>query len=143
MSRNYEVSVTVKDYNPDNNDAICDAMDEEGCDNHDVYESGPPEARVLSYGGFSMQLGGGETEDEFTRRLSRAVWKANNGPCIVETSMIDIDNAPCENNECGEDEFNEDMQQYLCPDCGSRWYHPKGDPEECASCGAMVQEIPF
>jgi len=144
MSRSYQASLKVTGYNPERSAAIRNAV-EEDCGHDDDLDPDEREydgVNELNYYGFHITLCGGETEDEFTRRVARGIWKANNGPCTVETTIVDIENAPSDFNQCGAEEFAEDMQQYVCPDCGLRWYHPKGEPKEC-TCGAMVQEVPF
>jgi hypothetical protein len=41
-------------------------------------------------------LAGGETEEDFTSRVARAVWKAHGAYVGITVSATDIENAPCE-----------------------------------------------
>jgi hypothetical protein len=50
-------------------------------------------------------LCGGETEGEFTRRLSIAIWKANGAFCDVTVTATYLEERPCETYSLDEDDY--------------------------------------
>jgi hypothetical protein len=48
-------------------------------------------------------LGGGETEDEFAKRMAQAVFKANGKPCKVHVEATYLDDPPHEDYDFDED----------------------------------------
>jgi hypothetical protein len=52
-------------------------------------------------------LCGGETEDQFARRLAKAVFKANGKPCKVIVRATCLENLPCKTHSF--DENNADL----------------------------------
>jgi hypothetical protein len=51
-------------------------------------------------------LCGGETEEEFAERLSKAVWRANGGYCVVNVVAVCLEYLPGEEYQLDEDEYN-------------------------------------
>ena len=90
MSRYYKMSVTIKGFQPERMDAIKAAAEEEWpFDDWYEYE-GSLTASAES------NLGGGTTEEEFTERLSLAVWKANGDYCEVSVNATYLEELPYE-----------------------------------------------
>jgi len=52
-------------------------------------------------------LCGGETENRFSRRLAKAVFEANGGPCQVVVDATCLEDLPYETYSFGEDEYGE------------------------------------
>jgi hypothetical protein len=55
-------------------------------------------------------LGGGETEEEFAKRLSVAIIKANGAPCHVRVVATCLDDLPCNVHECKEESLWEEIK---------------------------------
>ena len=93
MSRYYSMSVVITDFQADHAEAIRNAasMQWDFCDWYDL------ENRLSASGDGS--LCGGEAEDEFSKRLVQAVWKANKGFCIVTVGCTYMENLPYEEYE--------------------------------------------
>lgn len=92
MSRYYTMGVSVTGVNPKKFADIKEACKEEwDYEDSDFYE-GPDFIEASS----SSNLGGGESEEEFTDRLAKAVWKANAGFCVVEVRATYLEDLPCE-----------------------------------------------
>lgn len=88
MSRAYEMSVTIAGYDLARIEKIKAAAGEEW-PFQDWCDSG--EDLTASAEG---QLCGGESEEEFTERLSLAVWKANGEYCEVVVDATYLDDLP-------------------------------------------------
>ena len=100
MSRYYSMSVTITGAAPDRFDPIMAAASAEwGFD--DWYS----QKGVLTASG-DAQLVGGETEEQFAERLSRAVWKANGGPCQVDVTATHLNELPCESYSLGAGDYD-------------------------------------
>ena len=68
-------------------------------------------------------LCGGETEEAFTERLAKAVWKANGDYCEVEVQALYLDELPYETYICDEDRY-EELTEEPCGDPGSDLLEP-------------------
>ena len=90
MSRYFSMFVRISGANPNRTEAVQQAAEGEWPFD-DWYESDS----VLTSGG-DGQLGGGESDDEFSQRLAKAIWAANVGFCEVEVSSTYLDDLPCE-----------------------------------------------
>jgi hypothetical protein len=95
MSRYYEMDVKVENYNLDHEAAIKAAMREEWNfeDDFEDHDTLDPEKAVLMLSGRSS-LCGGESEEDFATRLSREIWMANKGPCLVEVLATYLEDLP-------------------------------------------------
>ncbi len=56
-------------------------------------------------------LGGGETEEEFAKRLSIAILKANGAPCKIRVVATCLDDLPCNIHECNEKSLWEEIKK--------------------------------
>ena len=90
MSRAYEMSVTIAGYDLARIEKIKAAAGEEW-PFQDWCDSG--EDLTASAEG---QLCGGESEEEFTERLSLAIWKANGAYCAVTVDATYLESLPYE-----------------------------------------------
>jgi hypothetical protein len=102
MSRSYEASITISNYNVSNEFWIKDVC----FDNWNWDELKQTSNNNEIYGFGKSSLCGGEHEEEFARRLTRAIWKANNGFCKVEIVMTCLENLPFEVYQLDENEYH-------------------------------------
>lgn len=95
MSRVYEMSFTISDYNPDNRERLEEALEglwELYDDSYDTEsESGGPAFTMHG----EANLTGGESEEEFFRRVAKAL-RAIDGGCGVEVTATYLENLPYE-----------------------------------------------
>ena len=110
MSRHYRMNITIRDYNKEKIPDITDAVEEIWEEAETKYQ----DENELFYGAEGW-LCGGEGEEEFTRRLAKAVFEANGAPCDVEVGAVYLDDLPCEIHRIGpeqdKDEVDEIMQE--------------------------------
>ena len=105
MSRWYEMSVTIAEYDPKRRAEIEYAAAEERPEFTDWTAISIPldnPAPTLSCAG-QGSLCGGETGDQFARRLTVAIFKANRGRCKVEVRTTCLENLPYESHTPGDD----------------------------------------
>lgn len=101
MSQSYRMHLEIKNFNPHRKDEIIAAADAmwEFEDWWETEDAG----RFMSATGDDF-LTGGESDDEFAQRLSKAVWKANLGFCKVVVVSTYLENIPCETFELTEED---------------------------------------
>ena len=105
MSRRYRMDVEVMKYDTEKVDAVVDALNGEW----EFNVEGPTDLigdEALGGTGESC-LCGGESEEEFAQRVSKAVWAANGGFCEVYIRCYDLENIPCQTYEYDEETFKE------------------------------------
>jgi hypothetical protein len=100
MSRLYSMTVEIAGYDPARKGAIQAAAAAEWPFEEDWIDNG---ARMQASGG--GQLCGGETEEEFTERLSLAVWRANGAFCEVVVDATYMEELPHETHCLDEDDY--------------------------------------
>ena len=100
MSRYYEMMITISDMAPDRKDAV-EAAARAEWDFGDCYEG--EGCMTLSGNG---QLGGGESEDEFAQRITRAIWQANGQFCSVEVCATYLESLPCETYQLDKSDYD-------------------------------------
>ena len=99
MSRAYQMNITINDALGDRHKSIRDAVQQEWqiddwfVANGEIYVEG------------ASSLVGGETEDEFADRLSKAIWRANEGYCPVMVVAINLEDLPHETHLRDEEDF--------------------------------------
>ena len=97
MSRYYDMGVEILGYAPGREDQIKQAAEKEW-----------PFVDWSSSGDENLQasaqdsLGGGESEEQFTERLSVAIWRANGNFCEVVVGAAYLDNLPYETHVLNE-----------------------------------------
>jgi hypothetical protein len=100
MSRYYNMSVTIKGDDPERTEEIKAAADEEwGFEEWLTHN----EALFASSDG---SLCGGETEEEFAERISKAIWQANGSFCDVTVNATYMEELPCESYSLDEKDYH-------------------------------------
>jgi hypothetical protein len=90
MSRAYHMSVHISDYDRSRGTPIQDAAEKEW-----PFDDWDDDGEALhGYGDGS--LAGGESEEEFTERLAKAVWQANGAYCGVAVDATYMESLPYE-----------------------------------------------
>ena len=107
MSRLYEMAVTVSEFNPEKEEAIKDAAENEWDFEDNDWQEDPYAERdndsLFNYG--QSSLCGGEGEEEFTDRISKAIWKANGAFCPVLVRATYLEELPYEEYTANEDDY--------------------------------------
>ena len=99
MSRYYEMSVEISGYSPDKLATIQDATSNLWpFSDWDEYDN------TLSASGCE-HLCGGESEQEFTERLSLAVWRANGAYCKISVNATYLESLPFETHSLTEADY--------------------------------------
>jgi hypothetical protein len=65
---------------------------------------------MRSYG--ESQLCGGETEEQFTERLTAAIWRANGAYCEVVVDATYLESLPYETHSLNEDDYSRLMENH-------------------------------
>jgi hypothetical protein len=99
MSRSYGMTITIKDARPEHHETIRTAI-EEAWAVDDWLVTGD---EILVMGDSS--LGGGETEEEFADRVSAAIWRENEGFCLVVVNAVYMEVLPYESYCRDEDDY--------------------------------------
>jgi hypothetical protein len=103
MSRFYEMSVEVSGHDRAKVAEIQAAAEQEW-EFDDWWFAGDDDAATMHASG-QNSLCGGETEEEFTERLSLAIWRANGGYCHVSVDATYLENLPYETHELDEADY--------------------------------------
>jgi len=103
MSRFYEMSVEVSGHDPAKSSEIQSAAGQEWPFD-DWWFAGDDDAATMHASG-QGSLCGGESEDEFTERLSLAIWRANSAFCRVSVDATYLENLPYETHELDESDY--------------------------------------
>lgn len=97
MSRFYNMQIQISKFNKNRIKQITEACaDEWSFDELDIYKA---KTNSILSGEAEGYLGGGETEEEFTDRISEAIWKANKGYCPVSVTATYLEDMPYEIHE--------------------------------------------
>lgn len=99
MSRYYEMSVEIFNYNHEKQTEIEEAAEDEWEFDEEWYCRFPEDGSPLMSNSGRSYLTGGESEEEFTQRLTEAVWKANEAFCRVVIIATCLEEIPCETHE--------------------------------------------
>ncbi len=99
MSRLYGMQLVVLGHNPDKIANIEAAAEGEWPFADWVIEDGEMEATGDEF------LCGGESEEEFAERLSKAIWLANGSYCHVVVRATFLENLPFDTHELTEDDY--------------------------------------
>jgi len=100
MSRYYEMIITVSARALGRKDAIEEAARAEW-DFGDCYEG--EDSMTLSGDGC---LCGGESEDEFAQRITKAIWQTNGQFCSVEVCATYLESLPYETYQLDKDDYD-------------------------------------
>jgi hypothetical protein len=107
MSRSYEMAVIITGFEKSRLQKIKKACRAEWDFEQDEFsvDGDAKSLRALTGHGISS-LCGGESEEEFSDRLSKAVWKANGKYCGVEVQALYLDaTPPSDDHVRGEDDY--------------------------------------
>ncbi len=102
MSRYYSMTVRITKPDPSRINAIKEAAEFEW-DTFENWDSIEGDV-LMSFGEGSLY--GGETEDAFADRLTRAIWSANGCFCEVGVIATYLDDLPYEEYSLDEDDYN-------------------------------------
>jgi hypothetical protein len=100
MSRPYDMSVEISGYDPAKVSEIQAAATEEWPFND---WSSPDETTM--YASAQSTLCGGESEEQFTERLTVAIWRANGSYCDVSVNATYLDDLPYETHTLDESDY--------------------------------------
>lgn len=120
MSRMYEMHVEIENVNSDIKEAVIEACTEEWPfsewhEDEESKKSRKGKYRLESWG--QSNLCGGESEEEFTRRLKAAIWKAAGTYVPVMVYATFMENLPCETYGSTAAEYKEWKKQDADEDC--------------------------
>lgn len=99
MSRYYGMNVTISGYNQQNAEAIMDAAKGEW----PFAEWFDSDDQITAYA--ENNLCGGETEEQFTERITVAIWRANGAYCEVSVDATYLESLPYETHSLDEDDY--------------------------------------
>jgi hypothetical protein len=114
MSRAYQMNMIVRGYDPAYKKEIRESVNEVwGIE--DEWDLSPDSELQMGYStpgiyfhGEDYALYGGESEEEFTLRLSQRVWEANGGKyCSIEVQAIYLEEIPYECHITTSEQFEE------------------------------------
>ena len=101
MSRYYSMHVTITGAAPERIEVVKEAARTEW-EFDDWHECGGVLTTCRE-----DRLCGGETEEEFARRLAKAIWAANAGFCQVEVAATYLEDLPYEEYNFDEDDYRQ------------------------------------
>ena len=96
MSRSYDMTVEISGYDPDKASEIQAAAEREWPFSDWWLAGDEDESEPKMQASAEHSLAGGESEEEFTERLSLAIWRANGGYCEVIVNATFLENLPYE-----------------------------------------------
>lgn len=120
MSRMYCMSVEIKNFDIMNKPDIKDAAARiwHGFSNWSAIGHWPvighpggsePEFSLLSEGNGGLMSG--ESEGEFTDRLARAIWEANDGYCLIYVTATCLEDLPCTYHDRNKKDYKRLLEQ--------------------------------
>ena len=101
MSRSYEMAIEISGIKKEKRKQVRKAVEREwnmevfDCDGKDAFASG------------QGSLCGGESEEEFSQRMARAIWQANGGYCEVTVEAAYLDELPYETYSFGPKDYKQ------------------------------------
>lgn len=105
MSRYYEMGVEISGHDPEKADQIKQAAENEWpFDNWWSADEGDLRASAQD------SLCGGESEEQFTERLSVAIWRANGDFCEVVVNATYLEDLPHETHSLDQDDYDRLIQ---------------------------------
>ncbi len=113
MSRLYEMHVEISGFNPEKRDAIHRAAEKEWpFEDWDMFSR--KDAGACDSACTEGSLCGGESDEEFAKRLTAAIWQANEAYCQVTVQAIYLEDLPHE-DYCFEQADYQEWQQKQQP----------------------------
>jgi hypothetical protein len=107
MSRLYSMQIMVHNFNTEKEEKIEEAVREIW--NVDDSWKDPDDSGITFYG--ESNLCGGESEEEFSERMAKKVWKANEGYCEVNINATYLEELPYESYGFDEEEYEKLMKK--------------------------------
>ena len=101
MSRYYGMSVRITGADPGRVDAIKQAAEAQW-----PFEDWFLDGEGVLTASAEDRLCGGETEEEFARRLAKAIWAAHGSFCQVEINATYLEDLPCETYCFDQDDYH-------------------------------------
>jgi len=105
MSRYYEMGVEIMGHDAEKESQIKQAAEQEWPFS-DWWSSGEGDLRASA----ESALCGGESEEQFTERLSVAIWRANGGFCEVVVNATYLEDLPYEIHSLDQNDYARLMQ---------------------------------
>ena len=105
MSRFYEMSIEVSGYDPAKVAEIQAAAEQEWPFDDWSLSSDEEQDAATMYASAQDSLCGGETEEQFTERLSVAIWRANGSYCHVSVDATYLEHLPYETHDLDEADY--------------------------------------
>lgn len=110
MSRYYEMDIKVRGYDKAKLSAIDDAVAKHWSVDDD-FDNGEDEYVFTG----RSNLTGGEGEEDFTRRVTHAIWEANGAYCEVEVRAAFLEAVPTNYHSLDEDDYEKWNEVRQCP----------------------------
>jgi hypothetical protein len=104
------MAVEISGYDPDKASEIQAAAEREWPFSDWWLAGNEDESEPKMQASAEHSLAGGESEEEFTERLSLAIWRANGGFCEVVVSATFLENLPYEIHTLDEDDYERLMK---------------------------------
>lgn len=114
MSIEYDMGISIRDYNSEKEENIIAAWRNEWHPDAEVSsallkdDDGDDRLTIFPSNGFLI---GGESEEEFCERVSKAIWKANGGYCPLEVTCIYLENPPVETHLMNKEVYESIMKE--------------------------------
>ena len=118
MSRYYEMGVEILGHDPEKEDQIKKAATNEWPFD-DWWTSGDGDLRASA----QNSLCGGESEEQFTERLSVAIWRANGSFCEVVVRATFLEDLPYETHTLDQRDYDRLME----PNTGETKHEDRAD----------------
>ena len=109
MSRCYNMTVVIERYDRDRLESIKEAAQSEWPLDREMWYA--DEDWTMVQNDADGSLCGGESEEQFTERLSLAIWKANAAFCQVTVDATYVDDLPFQTHCLDEDEYQRLMER--------------------------------
>ena len=100
MSRMYSMQIMVDNYNKEKEEDIQETV-RESWNIDDSWKEG--ENQITWFG--EDNLSGGESEDEFSERVAKDIWEANDGFCEVNINATYLEDLPYESYGFDKDDY--------------------------------------
>ena len=107
MSRYYEMKIEIEGFDESKKDAIQQACLEEWNFESDDWFCNDVHCMEATTQGW---LCGGEDEDEFSDRISKAIWKANGVFCPITVNALNMEATPYEAYTKDEEDYAKTME---------------------------------
>ncbi len=107
MSRQYAIALEVENVAKGKISSVQEAADSQWRFDNDEWDI--HDGILVGWGECSFT--GAETEEQFTDRLARAIWKANGEFCLVRVHATCTESLPCDTHECGQEKYDAFMKE--------------------------------